>query len=67
MDKYEIIKQLLDTIGQLRDEIDQLMHENEFLRIRVTELEARLAQYENAHTPSSLRHGGNRKKDQNDN
>jgi transposase len=30
----------------------------------IVELEARLARYENAHTPPSLKHGGNRKKDQ---
>lgn len=50
MDKDEIIRQLLDTIGQLRAGIDQLKHENELLRARVTELEARLAKYENVHT-----------------
>ena len=66
MEKDEIIKQPLDTISQLKDEIDQLKRENELLRLRVSELEARLAQYENAHTPPSLRRGGNRKKDQND-
>ena len=66
MDKDEIIKQLLDIIGQLRDEIDQLKRENELLRLRVADLEARLAKYENAHTPPSLRRGGNRKNDQNE-
>jgi len=40
------------------------MHENEMLKAKVIELEARLAQYENAHTPPSLRRGRNRKKDQ---
>ncbi len=36
------------------------------LRGRIIELEARLAQYENAHTPPSLRRGGNSKKDRNE-
>jgi hypothetical protein len=49
---------------QLRELVEQLKHENELLRAKVIELEARLAQYENAHTPSSLRRGRNRKKDQ---
>ncbi len=57
MDKDEIIKQLLITI-------DELKRENELLRRCIIELEARLALYENAHTPPSLRRGGNRKKDQ---
>jgi hypothetical protein len=34
------------------------------LKAKIIELEARLAQYENAHTPPSLRRGRNRKKDQ---
>jgi transposase len=59
MDKDEIIKQLLITNNELR-------RENELLRGRIIELEARLALYENAHTPPSLRRGGNRKKDQNE-
>src|SRR5512137_1797348 len=48
---------------QLRELVEQLKHENELLRRKVIELEARLAQYENAHTPPSLRRGRNRKKD----
>ncbi len=59
MDKDEIIKQLLITIDEFR-------RENELLRRRITELESRLAQYENAHTPPSLRRGDNRKRDQNE-
>jgi transposase len=55
-----------ETIKQLRDLIEQLKRENELLKAKVVELEARLARYENAHTPPSLRHGGNRKKDQNE-
>ena len=61
------------TLEQLRKENDQLRHENELLKAKasdvellkakICELEARLAQYENAHTPPSLRRGGNRKKD----
>jgi len=53
------------VIKQLLDLIDQLRQENELLKERIRELEARLAQYENAHTPPSLRRGRNRKKDQN--
>jgi len=34
------------------------------LKAKISELEARLAQYENEHTPPSLRRGGNRKNDQ---
>jgi transposase len=37
------------------------------LKAKIRELEARLAQYENAHTPPSLRRGRNRKKDQDKN
>ena len=64
------------TIEQLSKENEQLKHENELLKVKesdiellkakIRELEARLAQYENAHTPPSLRRGRNRKKD-NDN
>ena len=39
---------------QLRELVEQLKYENELLRAKVIELEARLAQYENAHTPPSL-------------
>jgi transposase len=48
---------------QLRELVEQLKHENELLKAKVIELESRLAQYENAHTPPSLRRGRNRKKD----
>ena len=47
---------------QLRELVEQLKLENEVLKAKVIELEARLAQYENAHTPPSLRRGRNRKK-----
>ena len=53
-----------DIIGQLLDQIEQLKRENELLRAKIADLEARLAQYENAHTPPSLRRGRNRSKDQ---
>ncbi|MFZ2833901.1 MAG: IS66 family transposase, partial [Methanothrix sp.] len=56
MDQSEIIR-------QLQAQNEQLRLENEFLKARIRELEARLAQYENAHTPPSLRRGRNRKKD----
>ena len=52
-----------DIIGQLLDQIEQLKRENELLRAKIADLEARLAQYENAHTPPSLRRGRNPKKD----
>jgi len=51
MDKDEIIR--------------QLKRENESLKACIKELEAKLAMYENAHTPPSLKRGGKRKKDQN--
>ncbi len=54
-----------EFIEQLRAENEQLKRENELLKAKIRDLEARLAQYENAHTPPSLRRGRNRKKDQN--
>nr|QNO43783.1 hypothetical protein BPLLOOKG_00009 [Methanosarcinales archaeon ANME-2c ERB4]QNO50591.1 hypothetical protein EGELPFMD_00011 [Methanosarcinales archaeon ANME-2c ERB4] len=50
MDKDEIIR--------------QLKRENELLKGRIMELEAKLAMHDNAHTPPSLKRGGKRKKDQ---
>ena len=55
-----------DTIKQLIELVEQLKNENELLKAKIRELEAKLALYENAHTPPSLRRGRNRKKD-NDN
>jgi transposase len=60
MDEGETIKQLIELVEQLKNE-------NELLKAKIKELEARLAQYENAHTPPSLRRGRNRKKDQDKN
>jgi len=54
-----------ETNKQLREQNEQLRRENELLKAKVRELEARLAQYENAHTPPSLRRGRNRKIGQN--
>jgi len=51
-----------ETIKQLQNTIDQFKCENELLKERVRELESRLAMYENAHTPPSLKRGGNRKR-----
>ena len=56
-----------ETNKQLHEENEQLKNENELLKAKIIELEARLAQYENAHTPPSLRRGRNRKKDQDKN
>ncbi|MGZ3806424.1 MAG: IS66 family transposase [Pseudobdellovibrionaceae bacterium] len=47
---------------QLRELVEQLKRENVLLKAKVSELESRLAQYENAHTPPSLRRGRKRKK-----
>jgi predicted RNA-binding Zn-ribbon protein involved in translation (DUF1610 family) len=55
-----------EIIRQLREQNEQLKRENELLKAKIRELEARLAQYENAHTPPSLRRGRRRKKE-NDN
>ena len=52
-----------EKIKQSQERIKQLELENELLKAKICELEARLAQYENAHTPPSLRRGRNRKKD----
>jgi len=46
MDEGETNKQLLELVEQLK-------RENELLKAKIRELEARLAQYENAHTPPS--------------
>jgi transposase len=54
-----------ELIKQLRAENEQLKREIELLKDYSKELEARLAKYENAHTPSSLRRGRNHRKDQN--
>jgi len=59
MHEEEIIKQLQASNEQLR-------LENELLKGRVIELEARLAEYENPHTPPSLKRGRNRKKENNE-
>ena len=48
MDKNAIIK-------QLQDAIDRFKRENELLKGRIRELEAKLAMYDNAYTPPSLR------------
>jgi transposase len=50
-----------ELIKQLRAENEQLKREIELLKEYIKELEARLAKYENAHTPPSLRRGRNRK------
>jgi transposase len=53
-----------ELIRQLRSENEQLKREIELLKEYIEELEARLAKYENAHTPPSLRRGRNRKTEQ---
>jgi len=70
MDEIAAYKQLLEQNKQLRLEIELLtlkLSEIEPLKTRIEELESKLAQYENAHTPPSLRRGRNRKKDQDKN
>ena len=52
-----------ETIRQLREQNEQLRRENELLRAKICELEARLAKYENSHTPPSLRRGCKRNKE----
>jgi transposase len=52
-----------EIIKQLREEMEQLKRENKLLKDQIAKLEARLAKYENAHTPPSLRRGRKRKKD----
>lgn len=55
-----------ELIRQLQNENDQLKREIELLKDHIIYLEARLAQYENAHTPPSKKRGGNRKKNHNE-
>jgi transposase len=55
-----------ETIKQPQDLIEQLTVENGLLKEYIKELEARLALYENAHTPPSLKRGRNHKKEQNE-
>ena len=55
MDESEIIR-------QLREQNELLRLENEMLKARIRELKVRLAKYENAHTPPSLRRGRNLKR-----
>jgi len=52
-----------EIIRQLRDEVERFRRENELLKDQIAKLEARLARYENAHTPPSLKRGRNRKRD----
>lgn len=51
-----------EVIKQLQNLIEQLRQENELLKELIKELEARLAKYENPHTPPSLRRGRTCKK-----
>ena len=66
MDKDEIIRQPQEPNDLLRRENEFLKRRIEELEARLADLEARLAKYENAHTPPSLRRGGNRRNDQNE-
>jgi transposase len=54
-----------ELIKQLREENEQLKREIKLLKEYIKELEARLAKYENAHTPPSLRRGRIYKKERN--
>jgi len=70
MDEEEIIKRLLELVDHLKLEIELLtakVSEIDPLNVKIIEFEAKPAQYENAHTPPSLRRGRNRKKDQDKN
>jgi len=70
MDEGETIKLLQEQNKQLKLENELLtarVSEIDPLKTKIRELEARLAQYENAHTPPSLRGGRNRKKDKDKN
>jgi transposase len=67
MDKNETIEQLRKENEQLRRENELLkakVIELELLKAKIIELEARLAKYENAHTPPSMRRGRNRRRNQ---
>ena len=69
MYKDEIIKRLQDENEQLRREnksLKERVNEIELLKEHIRELESRLAKYENAHTPPSLRRDRSRKKGQNE-
>jgi len=55
-----------ETIRQLMELNEQQRHEIELLKARIKELEARLAKYENPHTPPSLRRGGKGRQEQNE-
>lgn len=52
-----------EIIKQLKDEMERLKRENELLKDHIAKLEARLAKYENAHTPPSLKRGRKGKKE----
>ena len=51
--------------SEIDETIRQLKRENESLKACIKELEAKLAMYENAHTPPSLKRGGKHKKGRN--
>jgi transposase len=53
-----------ESIRQLMELNEQQRHEIELLKARIKELEARLAKYENPHTPPSLRRGGKGRREQ---
>ena len=59
MDEGDTNKQLHEQNELLKASVSEI----EPLKAKIRELEARLAQYDNAHTPLSLRRGCNRKKD----
>ena len=52
-----------EIIRKPEDLVEELRKENALLRARIKELEAKLALYENAHTPPSRRRGHNRIKE----
>ena len=48
----------IKIVEQLKEENTLLKEENKIFKASIEELEKRLAVYENAHTPSSLKRGG---------
>lgn len=63
MDQEELIQRLQEENEYLRGRVNELEVQTASLKTQLAKLEARLAMYENAHTPPSLKRGGKRKTD----